>query len=278
MKIRDLGLKFLVLLLFYIGQINTQESCYDYTGKAVRCYPEFINAVFNRPVEVTNTCGEVESEYCAQTNVHGASVDYLDRSDRCDVCDNRRRDKSHPPEYLTDYNSPSNLTWWQSDTMEYGIQYPNSINLTLHLGKSFDITYIQIKFHSSRPESFAIYKKTNESSDWVPYQFYSADCETIYNRANRELITREKEDIAICTDEFSDIAPLSGGSVAFSTLEGRPNAYNFENSEELKEWVTATDIKITLNRLNTFGDEYFRDPKVLRSYFYAISDISVGGR
>ena len=41
---------------------------------------------------------------------------------------------------------------------------------------------------------------------------------------------------------------------------------------------TSTDIKITLNRLNTFGDEVFGDPKVLKSYFYAITDIAVGGR
>lgn len=46
----------------------------------------------------------------------------------------------------------------------------------------------------------------------------------------------------------------------------------------LQEWVTATDIKVTLNRLNTFGDEVFNDPKVLKSYYYAISDFAVGGR
>lgn len=46
----------------------------------------------------------------------------------------------------------------------------------------------------------------------------------------------------------------------------------------LQEWVTATDLLISLNRLNTFGDELFKDAKVLRSYFYAISDLSVGGR
>lgn len=45
-----------------------------------------------------------------------------------------------------------------------------------------------------------------------------------------------------------------------------------------QEWVTATDIRVTLNRLNTFGDEVFNDPKVLKSYYYAISDFSVGGR
>ncbi|VDK79953.1 unnamed protein product [Cylicostephanus goldi] len=30
--------------------------------------------------------------------------------------------------------------------------------------------------------------------------------------------------------------------------------------------------------MNTFGDEVFGDPQVLRSYFYAISDFAVGGR
>lgn len=42
--------------------------------------------------------------------------------------------------------------------------------------------------------------------------------------------------------------------------------------------MTATDLLISLDRLNTFGDELFKEPKVLRSYFYAISDLSVGGR
>ena len=45
-----------------------------------------------------------------------------------------------------------------------------------------------------------------------------------------------------------------------------------------QEFVTATDIRITLDRLNTFGDEVFGDPKVLKSYFYAVSDFAVGGR
>lgn len=35
---------------------------------------------------------------------------------------------------------------------------------------------------------------------------------------------------------------------------------------------------ITLDRLNTFGDEVFGDPQVWRSYFYAIADIAVGAR
>ena len=46
----------------------------------------------------------------------------------------------------------------------------------------------------------------------------------------------------------------------------------------LQEFVTATDIRITLNRINTYGDEVFQVRKVLQSYFYAISDFAVGGR
>lgn len=42
--------------------------------------------------------------------------------------------------------------------------------------------------------------------------------------------------------------------------------------------MTATDIRISLNRLNTFGDEVFGDQQVLQSYWYAIADIAVGAR
>ena len=51
-----------------------------------------------------------------------------------------------------------------------------------------------------------------------------------------------------------------------------------KNGSPFQEWVTATDIKIVLTRMNTFGDEVFGDPKVLKSYFYAISDLAVGAR
>uniref|UniRef100_A0A8C5SCK4 Laminin subunit gamma-1 n=1 Tax=Laticauda laticaudata TaxID=8630 RepID=A0A8C5SCK4_LATLA len=159
------------------------------------------------------------------------------------------------------------------------IALPISFFVFFFVGKAFDITYVRLKFHTSRPESFAIYKRTQEDGPWVPYQYYSGSCEKTYHKPNRGFVKSwEDEQQAVCTDEFSDISPLTGGNVAFSTLEGRPSAYNFDNSPVLQEWVTATDIRVSLNRLNTFGDEVFNDPKVLKSYYYAISDFAVGGR
>ncbi|KAK5889661.1 hypothetical protein CesoFtcFv8_015647 [Champsocephalus esox] len=116
-------------------------------------------------------------------------------------------------------------------------------------GKAFDITYVRLKFHTSRPESFAIYKRTREGGPWVPYQYYSGSCEKTYRKAGRGFIrTGEDEQQALCTDDFSDISPLTGGNVAFSTLEGRPSAYNFDNSPVLQ--VSGLDLSLDPYRLD----------------------------
>uniref|UniRef100_A0A8C3UM43 Laminin subunit gamma 3 n=1 Tax=Catharus ustulatus TaxID=91951 RepID=A0A8C3UM43_CATUS len=266
---RPPGLCLLALLALGLGG---SSPCWDPRGQPRRCMPDFENAAFGRAVRATNTCGSPPEDYCLHMGAHHASA----LCHRCDASDPRRH---HNASLLTDFHSQEESTWWQSQSMAFGIQYPNSVNITLHLGKAYEITYVRLKFHTSRPESFAIYKRSRAEGPWVPFQFYSASCQKTYGKQPRQYLRPgEDEQVAFCSDEFSDISPLSGGNVAFSTLEGRPSAYNFDGSPALQEWVTVTDLLISLNRLNTFGDDIFKDPKVLQSYYYAISDFSVGGR
>ncbi|GBN80338.1 Laminin subunit gamma-1, partial [Araneus ventricosus] len=60
-------------------------------------------------------------------------------------------------------------------------------------------------------------------------------------------------------------------------MVSREMGLELSNEGVRPEWVTATEIRITLDRMNTFGDEIFGDPKVLKSYYYAVSDFAVGG-
>lgn len=62
-------------------------------------------------------------------------------------------------------------------TIKEGVQYPQTINMTLHLHKPYDITYVRLKFVSPRPESFAIYKKSKSSDEWIPWQYYRWELE-----------------------------------------------------------------------------------------------------
>ncbi|KAJ0032953.1 hypothetical protein NQD34_000060, partial [Periophthalmus magnuspinnatus] len=256
----------------FAAQSSAPDPCYDEHGHPRRCIPDFVNAAFGKEVKVSSTCGKTPSRYCVVTSAEKGA----ERTRTCHTCDASDPRKAHPPAYLTDLNNPHNLTCWRSDSFR---QHPQNVTLTLSLSKKFEVTYVSVQFCSPRPESLVIHKSMDYGKTWVPFQFYSTQCRKMYNKPNRAAITKQNEQEAVCTDSHTDMYPLTGGLIAFSTLDGRPSAHDFDNSPVLQDWVTATDIKVTFSRLHTFGDENEDDSELARdSYFYAVSDLQVGGR
>uniref|UniRef100_A0ACB8EJP0 Netrin-1 n=2 Tax=Sphaerodactylus townsendi TaxID=933632 RepID=A0ACB8EJP0_9SAUR len=256
--------------MFAVQTAPQPDPCYDETGQARRCIPDFVNAAFGKEVKVSSTCGRPPARYCVLAEKGE------ERSRACHLCDAGDPKRARPAAYLTDLNNPHNLTCWQSESF---VQHPHNVTLALALGKKFEVTYVSLQFCSPRPESMAIYKSMDGGKAWTPFQFYSTQCRKMYNRPSRAPITKQNEQEAVCTDSHTDMRPLAGGLIAFSTLDGRPSAHDFDNSPVLQDWVTATDIRVVFSRLHTFGDENEDDSELARdSYYYAVSDLQVGGR
>ncbi|XP_064637889.1 netrin-1-like isoform X1 [Lineus longissimus] len=258
------------LLDMFAGQKNQPDPCYTESQESRRCIPDFVNAAFGKEVKASSTCGTPPSRYCKTTeDKDGKFVR------QCLICDDSNLKRRHPPAYLTDLNNPHNLTCWMSTPFNQN----QNVTLTLSLNKKFELTYVSLQFCSQRPDSMAIYKSMDYGKSWVPFQFYSSQCKKMYTKSPRGSITKINEQEALCTDAYTNIDPMSGTRVAFSTLEGRPSAYDFDNSPVLQDWVTATDIKVVFNRLLAFEDNTNPDsPDDSDSSYYALSDFAVGGR
>ena len=218
-----------VLLGKSFAQLGTAKKCYEADGRPSRCMPEFVNAAYLKNITATNTCGvEKPSSYCVQSERIGLQK-------TCEICDAKTPNLSHPVSYMNDHvdENEKRVTWWQSNTL---LNKKGPVRIILDLGKTFDITYVRITFHSSRPQSFAIFKKsrTTNGAKWTPFQYYSRTCLKSYRVPPNQIVSRANQKIALCSDKYSEIIPLSGGNVAFSTLEGRPDRYGFDSSPVLQ--------------------------------------------
>uniref|UniRef100_T1GQ56 Laminin N-terminal domain-containing protein n=1 Tax=Megaselia scalaris TaxID=36166 RepID=T1GQ56_MEGSC len=280
-------MKKLVILLGLLQLVNCGEKylrlyapprstdpCYTDEGKAQKCIPDFVNAAYGAPVTASSTCGQRGPEkFCD-----------LDNPSQCYTCENTSPRRKYSSTALTDLNNPNNVTCWRSEILQpsksaainlnsnsnsNSIQssplsqssltlntkiHLDNITLTLSLGKAYELTYVSLQFcpKAIKPDSLAILKSMDFGRTWQPFQYYSSQCRQIYGRPNRETIQKSNEQEARCTDshKYDGGSNMARGSrIAFSTLEGRPSARDFDSSKSLQEWVTATDIRVIFHRL-----------------------------
>ncbi|XP_045536157.1 netrin-1 isoform X2 [Papilio machaon] len=255
------------------------DPCYE-DERPRRCIPDFVNAAFGAPVAASSTCGRRGPE-----SLCDPPGDQPPDS-ACRVCDAARSDRRHPPAHLTDLNNPHDVTCWRSAALPPAAydSPPDNVSLTLSLGKKYELTYVSLQFcpRAARPDSVAIYKSADYGVTWQPFQFYSSQCRRVYGRPNKATVTSANEQEARCSDSHRLAGEGSGGArLAFSTLEGRPSAANFDISPVLQDWVTATDVRVVFNRLHMVSEGEEPDGKrqaAPGTQHYAVSDFAVGGR
>ncbi|XP_022696260.1 netrin-1-like [Varroa jacobsoni] len=238
------------------------DPCQDERGKARRCIPDFENAAYQRKVHASSTCGKTSMRLCQVTPSGQAApglppgfgtplgVEELVRT--CQVCDRKKPSLGHPASLLTDLHNPSKLTCWMSEPFSLNSREERNVSLRLSLGKKFELTYISLQFcGSGKPDSLAIFKSSDYGISWQPFQYYSTSCQKTYGRPARSPrhISFDHEHEPLCSDPNGDTNSQSSTRIAFSTLEGRPSAYEFDQSPLLQDWVTATDIRIDFRRL-----------------------------
>lgn len=239
-------------LKMFEGQQTPRDPCYD-EDRPRRCIPDFVNAAFGVQVKASSTCGMHAPVHYCEAPEPGATP-------QCHVCDDQQPRTRFPVAHLTDLNNPNNVTCWRSEPLPPVTSInapPDNVTLTLSLGKKYELTYVSLQFcpNTPKPDSIAIYKSMDYGKTWQPFQFYSSQCRRVYGRPNRATITKANEQEARCTDAHRYTGGDSSGfgqtsRIAFSTLEGRPSALDFDNSPVLQDWVTATDIKVVFNRLH----------------------------
>lgn len=244
-------------LKMFAAQHPSVDPCYD-EDRPRRCIPDFVNAAFGVPVKASSTCGlYAPAKYCEAPDPGS--------SPQCHTCDDQQPRNRFPVSHLTDLNNPNNVTCWRSEPFPPATSMnapPDNVTLVLSLGKKYELTYVSLQFcpHTPKPDSIAIYKSMDYGKTWQPFQFYSSQCRRVYGRPNRATITKSNEQEARCTDahRYTGGDGLNSGQIsriAFSTLEGRPSALDFDNSPVLQDWVTATDIKVVFNRLHMPVDD-----------------------
>uniref|UniRef100_A0A183BZ44 Laminin N-terminal domain-containing protein n=1 Tax=Globodera pallida TaxID=36090 RepID=A0A183BZ44_GLOPA len=168
-----------------------RDPCYDSSGRPIRCVPDFINAAYGKPVIASSTCGSDRkpSSFCVVSESTGGLL-----QEKCELCDPSDPRLAHPAALLTDLNNANNSTCWVSEPTS---AYPNNVTLTLSLGKKFEITYVSLHFCGRLADSLAIYKSANRGRSWTPMQFYSTECQKVYQRTKEAPINRENEQVGM---------------------------------------------------------------------------------
>ncbi|CAH8678561.1 unnamed protein product [Schistosoma haematobium] len=254
----------------------TRSVCYN-KGQAIECSPPFTNIAESVDIKATSTCGQFDQseEICRYVMGH----------EKCETCGKGEKFGTH---LLTDRHQMNNETCWISGSVLPG----DTVNLTLSLGKRFEVYYISLQPCGQLPDSIALYKSSDFGVTWKPWQYFSTDCYRAFhlptsNEHNAQISLANIQEVLCVALKSQDVHDNSGRSsnvIAFSTTIGRPSMQPW--SSALIDWMTMTDLRISLMRFPEYRDEVqydsnglFLNPSLLKqtNVFRVSGNPGIGG-
>ncbi|XP_063724492.1 laminin subunit gamma-1-like isoform X2 [Symsagittifera roscoffensis] len=253
-----------LLGIFLICRRANANSCYIGTV-SYACEPETVSLASGVKVSATSTCGISGEKNFLEAVTRG--------TDEFRNVDCNQFDTSgsliYDPKNSVDGTS---RTHWKSATI-FDMNSKSAdlrkdrnemvVNLTVDLGIISEIDRISITFESPRPYSMVIYSKVSFDDEWNAVRFYSVGCmeEFQMDPWYGGVSSGQK-----CDQSQSGFSPQSGGTVDFSRGQTK---------------IEARYIRLAMLRIHTprSTSDLLRDnPMYLKSFYYAISDITVRGR
>ena len=259
----------LCLLLHQASMVSCQElgpfrECYE-ASTPTRCQPEGGPVSMGRPVTTNSTCGTPQNTFCVRTNFLSLQNIQLDCTQVCNASD---PDLSHPPRYIVDFDLTGSSTWI-SDVLPT----EQDIVIDIPFSDHVEIELINIDFSSFKAESLYIERSTDFGQSYQTYHYFSMSCESTYGVTPDVIAPASNEQQPLCTS-FRDPRP---GVLSFIPTSLRPSANDslLGVSEEVYQFLTATNIRIVLDQQYVVAGMPPDDPEFAGSYYYGIADITV---
>ncbi|KAA3680060.1 netrin 1 [Paragonimus westermani] len=252
----------------------------------IQCLPYFQNIAQGVFVHASSTCGV-------------SKVQRLCRSDgTCQVCSVNSNKWRFSASRLTDTHNVHNQTCWASGSIRPG-GMDQAINLTLSLGKRFEVHYVSLQPCSvgTLPDSIALYKSSDFGRTWRPWHYFSTDCYRAFglpttNEHNAHITTANLQEV-LCValqpqesyltkqlrrrrsmsvksfptsrsnkpalSELDAIETSLDSVLSFSTTLGRPATEPW--SPALIDWMTMTDLRVSLLRFPKVDSVDYRNKR-----------------
>ena len=258
------------VLVHQASLVNSQElgpfrECYD-GAIPTRCEPDGTPVSLGQPVTTNSTCGTPPNTFCERTNFLILSNIQLD----CQTCDASDPILRHPPEFIVDFDLTGNsLTSWISEVLPT----EDDVVIDIPFGDLVEIELVNVRFSSFKAESFYIERSVDFGQSYQTYHYFSMSCQNTYGVNPDVIAPVSNEQQPLCTS-FSDPRP---GLLSFVPTSLRPSANDSQLgvSEAVYQFLTATNIRIVLDRQYIVAGMPPDDPQFASSYYYGISDVTV---